>query len=184
MALDSFVSSWSFTYDIAFELVFAVVSLILALFAFKLYRITDENKSKLFGISFLLISISYMVQFISNLLVITKLNEQICAAAGLSSVNSVSYFGAYIHFLLMLTGFAVLLYMTFNIKHPEVLLFLLILSIVTLVMSGNEFSTFYLLSTLFLSFITWHFVKNYVRNRQKLTLLVALAFSFFLFGVV
>lgn len=182
MVLDFLVSSWSFKYDLVFELVFAIVSLILAAFAFKLYNITAENRSKLFGISFLLISISYFVQLIFNFLIISKIDQQICDMASLSSVNVIGYFGSYIHFLFMLAGFAVLLYMTFSIKHPEVLLFLLILSVVSLVMSSNEFSAFYLMSTLFLSFITWHFIKNYFRKKQKLSLLVALAFSLFLFG--
>lgn len=183
MAVNIGIYSWFLGYDILFEFVFAVISLILSIFAFRIYRITSETKSKLFGISFLLISISYFLQSMFNFLASSSINNSICAVTSIST-DIINYYGNYAHFLFMIVGLATLLYMTFNIKHPEVLAFLVILSISSFIMSNNIFYTFYLLSTIYLVFITWHFVKNYFYKKQKLSLLVALAFSFLLFGSI
>jgi len=184
MSLADIIYSLFSGYDMLFELAFAIISLILSIFAFRIYKITSESKSKLFGVSFLFISISYFIQSLFNFLAYSRLNEPICLMANLTSVNLISYYGNYAHFLFMIVGLATLLYMTFDIKHLEVLTFLVILSITAFIMSTNIYYTFYLLSTIYLSFITWHFIKNYFRKKQKLVLLVALAFSFLLFGSI
>jgi len=182
MTLSTLVSGWSFGYDLIFESVFAIISLILAIFAFQIYKLAGEDKSRLFGVSFLLISISYFVQIAFNLVYASNLGTSICTLANLPSNNAILYYGNYLHFLFMIIGLAVLLYMTFDINHSEILWFLVILSTVSLLVSSNEFYAFYLLSTIYLAFITWYFIRNYFRKKQKLSLMTAVAFSFLLFG--
>ena len=57
------IPEWFLGYDIALNLLFGIITLIVSLYAFKIYRLSSLKQSKLFGISFSFISISYFVQY-------------------------------------------------------------------------------------------------------------------------
>lgn len=173
---------WFYGYDVVLELLFSIITLIVAVFAFKIYKKTSQEQVRLFGVSFLLISLSYLFQSIFNFLTIAKLTQAICTAVKISSVNTFNTFGIITHIFLMTTGLTILVYTTFKAKNLKLLSFLIITSLVSIILSRNMLYTFFLLSTIYLVFIEWHFIKNYLNNKKTKTLLVALAFLFLLFG--
>jgi len=174
--------SWFFGYDILFELFFFIISLVIALYALKVYRATNQKLAKYFGYGFLLVAAAYLIQSISNYLVYSKLNSQICQVAKLSSVATVDAIGTYAYMLLMISGLVVLLFVSLKSDKKRTLWILLLVSAIAIILSKNSMYVFYLLSTIYLTFIAWNFIENYLKNKKMMTLTVALAFIFLWFG--
>jgi hypothetical protein len=103
---------WFLGYDVIFELFFFIISLAIALYALKVYRNTNQKLAQYFGYGFLLVAAAYIAQSISNYLVYSKLNTQICVVANLSSTSIVDAIGTYAYMLLMIAGLVVLLFVS------------------------------------------------------------------------
>ncbi|MFA4887887.1 MAG: hypothetical protein WC595_06775 [Candidatus Nanoarchaeia archaeon] len=86
--------------------------------------------------------------------------------------------------MLMIAGFMILMYTTFEIKNRSVLCILLLISLVGLFLSSNPLLVYYLVLTLILAFIAGSFVKKYFEKKQVLSLVTAIAFLFLLFGSI
>lgn len=182
MALTYLAPSWFYGYDVALELLFAVIALIVSVFAFKMYKATNQNQIKLFGISFSLISISYFIQSIFNYLIISKANENVCRAFKIQSIAWFDAIGLYAHIIFMTIGLAVLAYMTFRTEKTRIFWLMISTSLLGIFLSINIVYMFFLFSTIYLVFLSWHFITNYLQNKQKKTLIIAVAFLFMLFG--
>lgn len=181
MSLAYLAPSWFYGYDVILELLFAVITLVVALFAFRVYKKTDQRPVRLFGISFLLISISYIIQSIFNFLIISEMNRQICTMIKLNSIAFFNLLGIYTHMLFMTLGLVILIVMTCKAK-KRILWLLLLISILGIFFSSNSLYMFFLFSTIYLAFISFHFIKNYLNKKKTNSLLIALAFLFLLFG--
>ncbi len=176
--------SWFFGYDIALEMIFAVISILIASFALKIYRKTDQRQIKLFSAAFLSIGISYIIESILNYLIISNANESICRAVNIESIELFNALAAYVHMFFMTVGLVLLVYLTFRIENKKLLLLLLITSLLLVFLSTNPVYAFYLASSIYLIFISWYYISNYRKSRQSQTLLVAVAFIFLLFGTI
>jgi len=178
------VPNWFLGYDLILELAFAIISLIVSIYSFKIYRLSEQTQSKLFGIAFLFISISYFIQSFLNFTIISKLNENIRIILKIISVNVLNTIGIYAHILFFITGLITLTYMTLKIKSAKTYSLLFITIILSLVFSSNKLYLFYLLSSILLIYILIHYLTNYLKNKQSKTLLVLAAFAFLLFGSI
>ena len=184
MAILSLVPEWFFGYDILFEFAFAVITLIVGIYAFKIYKLSDQKQSKFFGIAFILISISYFIQSFLNLAIISKLNEGICKALRISSVNLFNSIGTYVHMIFFILGLITLTYMTLKIRSPKTYSLLSVVILLSLLFSSNKLYLFYLLSSVLLAYIWIHYLINYLKNKKPKTLLIFGAFVFLLFGSI
>lgn len=176
--------AWFYGYDIAFELIFAVISLVIALFAFRISKASGQRSAKLLGLSFLFISLAYVVQSIFNFLILSKLNENICRVAKISSVVLFNSIAIYTHIILWLAGLAILLYMALKPSKVWVFLGLIAIAVVSFLFGNNAILEYYIISSVYLAVISLHFIENFLSNKQTKTLLVALAFVFLLFGSI
>lgn len=156
--------------------------MIISLYAFKVYRNTGQKFAKYFGYGFLLISLAYIVELLSNYLVYSRLDATICTIANLSSTATIDAIGTYAYMLFMISGLVVLLFVSLKSDKQRTLWIILLASLIAIGFSNNEIYVFYLLSSIYLAFIAWHFIENYIKNRQTITLTVALAFIFLGFG--
>jgi len=176
------IPAWFFGYDILLEIAFALISLTVALYAFKMYKLSDQESSKLFGFAFLFISISYFIQSFLNFAILSKLNENICTLMKVQSVDSFNVIGIYVHMIFFIIGLVTLAYMTFNLKNKKLYSILLILAILPILFSVNQLYVFYMISSLLLAYILIHYTSNYLGNRQTKTMMVLIAFLFLLFS--
>ncbi|MFA5796413.1 MAG: hypothetical protein WC916_00060 [Candidatus Woesearchaeota archaeon] len=173
---------WFFKYNILFEIFFLIISLIIATFALKVYRTTGQKLAKYFGYGFLLISIAFLTQSVSTFFVLTKINTQLCAAMQASSVASIDAAGTYLYMGFMIAGIVTILFVSLKSNTTRTLWLLLAASLIAIALSRNPIYTFYLLASIYLAFITGHFIAYYLKNKKIKTLLVALAFLFLWFG--
>lgn len=173
---------WFFNYAVTLELFFAIISLVIALFSYKLFRITNQHQSKLLGSSFFMISMAYFIQSAFNLAIVSKFNQTISTALGFQSISIFDLFGVYTHIIFMIAGFAVLSYMTFGVENKMLLAFIITVSIIPLFFGKDIYLMYYLISTIYLAFIFLYFIRNYFEKKQPLTLMIPIAFLFLLFG--
>lgn len=184
MVLASMSPPWFFGIDVLLELAFAVICLIVAIFSFRMYKQTGQRLIRYFGLSFFLISISYFIQSFINFLIVSELNENVCYAIKFESVTLFNEIGILTHIFFMTIGLSLLLYTTLKDRRLRTLWLILSLALSSIYFSQNTLYMFFLISTIFLAFISWHYLQNYFHHRLTRTLLVALAFIFLLFGSV
>lgn len=174
--------AWFYGYDVVLELLFAIISLVVASFAFSIFKKTSQRNVLYFGIGFLSISVSYFIQSIFNLLIITKLNDNLCNTVKIISVTAFKNMGLLAHMLFFTIGLSFLLFVTFKENRLRLLWFLVITALLVIGLSHNYVYMFYLVASIYLLFISWHYFINYLKQKNFIQLLVLLAFIFLLFG--
>ncbi len=183
MAVEFFLVSPFFGYDIVFAIIFAIVSLALAIFALRISKVTSQSSTELFGIGFLLISLSYFSDSIFNFIMLPQLSSTtVPTMIKLSFLTRLEFLGAYAHIFFMLSGLVILLYMTFDIKNRKVLAALLLLILLPILLSDDAFVLFYLAASTCLIFIAYYYIKNYFKHRYVTSLVTAVAFVLILFA--
>lgn len=176
------IPAWFLNYGMLFELAFAVITLMVGLFAFKIYKLSQQKSAKLFGVSFIFISLHYFLQSILNFSTLTKINQNICDIMKMNDLNSLNIMGAYSHMFFFLIGLATLAYMTLKINSKTTYALLLTLPLASIIFATNKLYVFYVMASIFLIFISIHYLKNYLKNRQFRTLFILIAFIFLLSG--
>jgi hypothetical protein len=167
--------SWFYLYSIGFEIFFACVAFLVAMVAFRIFRLVSERNAKYFAWAFMFISFSYMVQSIFNFLILENLANRIHYALFLDSL------GSYVHVLLKLVGLCFLVYVSLQAK-VRALVLLMLVSLVSIAMSANYLHAYYVLSSIFLAFVGGHFVVTYLKRRDPKMLLIIAAFLFLFLG--
>jgi len=122
------------------------------------------------------------MQSVLNFLIITSLNLNINRMVLIRGIIASEELGLLIHVFFMTLGLSILAYTTFKSPSVSNLGLIMSLSVLGVFASINKLYMFYLITTILLIFITWHFIKNYLRNKRTNTLLIAIAFTFLLFG--
>ena len=176
--------TWFFGYDIVLEISFAIITFIVAMLGFKVYKATSQKQPLYLAWAFLFISISNILLSILNLLILTKLNENICGTIKIHSVTTFNTIGIYINMFFMIIGLALLTFMTLKSKDIRGLIVITGLSLIAVFLSANALYMFYAVSSLLLITISGYFIKNFLKNKKTKTLLIAIAFLFLLFGSV
>lgn len=176
MSFSIFSPHWFFGYDIVLEILFAIICLMISLYAFKIYKKTDELKLKLFGLAFLFISLSYIIQSIFSFLIISKTDITLCSIINIKSIHLFNLLGMYTHIILMTAGLVTLAYTTFQINKRRLLVLLLVISILGIFMSKNSIDIFFLFTTIYLIILAYHFIKNHFEKKNEHSLIIASAF--------
>ncbi len=168
-------------YDIALEFLFALVTMLVAIYAFKVYKSTSQKQIRTFGIAFSFISLAYLIQAIFSIFALATLGELACDQLALQTVilNTLGFFG---HIVFFITGLALLVYMSFKTNKIRILWLLLLTSIIGIFLGQNIYYSFYTFTSIFLLFLTWRFIENYLKNKQSKSLIIAIAFTMLLIG--
>lgn len=180
MSLVYLVPSWFFGYDVVLEFIFAIILFIVTSYAYKVYKVTGQNQVKYLCIAFLFLAISNLVESVLNILLIASKSTQILNAYFIPSEQILDSLSTYTHIGFNLAGFVVLLYMTFKIEKTRVLVLLFLTSFLFLFLSKDYIYSFYLLSGLYLFFITGYFIGGFIARRKLNRFLIAVAFLFLL----
>ena len=182
MADFAIIPRWFFGINIGLELLFAVISLLVSTYSFKDYKLSGQRQPKLFGISFLFISVAYFIQSLLNFALISKLTESVCMMAKMSAIHNLNITGIYAHILFFTAGLITLTYMTLKLKDNRIYILFFMLVFLALFASANKLYLFYLLSSILLIHICYYYFRSYLNTRQVRILIVFIAFVFLLFG--
>jgi hypothetical protein len=180
---DIFITpQWFFGYDVILEVLFAVVTLLVCYYAYKVYKLSGQNHLRLFSWAFLFIGVSYIAQSILNFLILDSLDDDVSNLIKLQSVYHLNLFGIYFHTILFIIGLIILVYTAMKIDNVGV--FVLLLGLIFPVLYFTPYKTFtlYLFSTVILGFIAYYYLKNYWNNRKPTSLIVSIAMIFLFFS--
>lgn len=177
------VPRWFFGYDIALELIFGAITLLIALYSFKIYRLSALRECRVIGWGFLSMSLGYFTWSALNLYVTSQLNTS-GLDIPLQHLFSVAVLGVSAHIFFLVMGVATLAYMALPGRSNRLYSVLVTLSLLIVVFALNKALAFYFVSSFLLFVVLLHYVKVYNTRRHQGTLLLLLAFFFIFLGNV
>lgn len=176
------VPSWFFGYDIALQIIFAIITFFVALYSYKIYKISAQEEPRLFGAGFFLISLSYIIMSILNFFGSDNFNDT-TRTVYLKSTNYVNLVGVYAHIILLIAGLVLLTYMTLKIKSKKALLLMFLVTIPTIVLASNKTIIFYFIASVLLLTIIFSYVEQYRLRKSYKSLINLTAFILLFFGI-
>ncbi len=172
------VPDWFFGYNIVLEFLFFLLAGLVALYAFRTYRMTYARETRLFGMAFSFLSVSYFLIGLSNLLFL-KASGGMREYWYLESFVQIRSLIFILYVFLFVGGFATLLYTTQRAKNTESFLLIIILSIFGILLSKDKSFSIYFLSSLFLIVVSYNYLRLYVEKGNRNTLYVMIGMLFF-----
>ncbi len=183
MAYLFLVPEWFINFRVIMEIIFFAVAGLVALYSFNIYRLSCQRESKLFGIGFSLISISYLLRAIITIFLFKQLGEGVRGIT-LETLNFIGILGVYAYMVLFTIGLITILYITFKTKNWQIYTLLVVADILILRLSANKTLSFYLFSTILIFFICMHYAKEYIKYNNGKTALVFIAFFLLLASTI
>ena len=166
--------------DIVLQLFFALVTILIAYYAYKMYRVAKQRSTLYFGLSFLSISFAYFIQAIFNFLKLESIQSAdilfMNAHHAMSTTFQLSILAVVSHIFFMILGFALLAYVTLKERSAKIFLLMITLSFIGIVFTPFFKLVFYLIATIFLLFIA---AQHYQRHAKVGTITSLLVFGGF-----
>lgn len=173
------VPQWFFGIDISLEILFGIITLLVAFSAYKIYKISREKPLQFFGLGFLLISISYFAWALMNIFALSTIQEGF-REVSFDQMISLAAIGLFSHMLLLTIGLVTLVYATLPMKNPRIYYIILGLSLLVLAASYDRLITFRILSVFILSYLTYHYFIAWREHDGKNLLCSFIAFALLL----
>ncbi|NJL44022.1 MAG: hypothetical protein HC945_01715 [Nitrosarchaeum sp.] len=164
-----------FGYDIILELLFGAITLVLGLTALKVYRLSGQRETKLFSAAFILISISYFVWALLNIIGFFRLSGAVCEALAIDDAKTLAAIGLMLHMLLYLAGIVTWTFMTFRTENNRVLTLLIVLTSAWLVLAYEKFWVFHVLIAILFVYLMIHYFSLFLKKPGRKTFLMLLA---------
>lgn len=171
------VPDWFYIFDLFLGLAFALISLIVSNYAYRIYQLTKEWEFNLFGISFILISLSYIIRTAMNSFLTTLLSSPDRVLA----LSDISYFSTIVIFsyaFLFIAGYMTLAFTTINATSKRVYFLILVPSLLAFALSENNSMAIYLITVVALIPICFHYGRLYFKTKdyKRLNMFIATLF--------
>jgi len=182
------ISPHFFGYNVAFLIIFAIITLLVSIFAYRIYKLTKQNQLKLFSIAFLAFSIGYILRALVYFLISFRLidvfrrgrvGRGMMPLQGLFTLEGL--LGNF-HVLFIIAGLVVLVYMTLKVKNIKIMLLLFGVIAISMIFTPRDLFIFHITSSLLLAFVVLYYYDNYKKHKKFQTMLVLVAFVFLFFG--
>lgn len=164
---------WFYTTGSILQIVFALVTLLIAGFSHKAYRLAKDRKYKYFSYGFLSLALGYFTISFSNLLVFLGVYDGVISRLNEFNAANFLYMG---HIFFILTGFMLLLAVAMKLQQRRLIALLFALILMLVAFAYQYYIKFHMISFLLLAFMAWQFYENY---REKKTMNAGLVFSSF-----
>ena len=162
---------WFFGADASIEAFAALIAFFVAFASLRVYNITKERKYAFFTASMVLLTLSFLSRAIADILLEELIWKVPSTQAGLIFLS-----GYVSHILLDLIAYALLVIITHKISDKRVIALLFIIMIPSMLLSGSYFVSFYGLSFILLSFVTFAYLENCRKVRKTAASCVFIAF--------
>ncbi len=179
MAHLHYIPNWFFGFNIAFEMVFMLAAALIALYSYKIYKISCQREIKLFGISFAFLAASYFISSIISLFFASALEGNVLCIT-IKRILDTQNIAVAIYIGLLILGYITLLYTTLKIERPRIYGLLILLAAAAINFSFNKVFMIYFISSLALLFINYHYYMEFMKRKNTNVFLVFWG-MFFLF---
>ncbi len=177
-----FIETNFLTFALIFQILFALVTLMISLISFKIFGLTGKERTGYFGIAYLLISASYGVQAFYNMIILSKLDPRVLVMLGIHPVSVFFNQGLYFHVFLMTLGLSLLLYSTFKTRNKKILSVLVLTAVLLQVYSNDLLASFFIISTIYSFFLLHYFHWNHTMIKTSGSFLIFMSFLFLFLG--
>jgi len=182
MAQFYLLPSWFFGFDIVLELIFGVVTAIVAFFSLKVYGLCKERDCKLFGFAFIFISISYFLLAVLNLLAASSQTDQEIITISLSNIIVPSSIWIYAYIFFFLIGLSLLAYLTFDVRKQRLFTLIASMSIIVVIFSARTGIAFNFVAAVLLFYVFLYYLDRYRVSSDGRVLFVMSAFILLFFA--
>lgn len=183
--LDFATPHWFVTPQMLMYVLFAFVTLFIAYKAYKVYTMTKNEKIAYFGVAFLGLGVSYVLQALIYLFVMENVStvDLIGHTHSVVSLISLSYVATMIHMATLLLALVILAFVTLK-KERGIKIFSLIFSLtfLTFILSSLKGFAFFLLSGVLLLFISAQYIQRYLKKPTRTTYYISAGFSLLFLG--
>lgn len=182
MVTFNFSPEWFYGIDSVFEIVSLLITILIAVYAYKLYRFSGNRNYKFFSLAFLLISLSFVFKIITNIIVYSQALEKIdlgtvtiirSTITQYEFVYILGFLGFRMLTLLGLIGIYMVSYK--NTSTNDMIIYGLLFFILC-VFSHYAFIVFHMMALILLIFIVLFYYKNYLKKRSSLALMTLISF--------
>ena len=192
-----YTPSWFNGFDLAFELIGLVITLLIAGYSWKVYQLSKENRFAYFSLAFVMVALGLVSKvFTSSVLYFIPVRDVVAdvlvpVMGGTLNYSDLFYRAAFFGQMVLMLGAWLLIFFISQKsrerlrKYHEVSQLALFVYLILLisVVSNFKYSVFYLTSAVILGMTTLNYYKNYLNtNGNKKAFLVMLAFLFILFS--
>ena len=161
-----YIPSWFFGFNIAFEMIFMLATAIVALYSYRIYKVSCQREIKLFGISFGLLSISYFLSSIITLFFVSALEGNVLAIT-INRILSAENIAVAAYVILFVLGNITLLYTTLKVERLRIYGLLIALAFVAINFSFNKVFMIYFIISLSLFFVSYHYYTEFMKRTTK-----------------
>ncbi|HLF54421.1 MAG TPA: hypothetical protein VI612_01750 [Candidatus Nanoarchaeia archaeon] len=154
---------WFFGVDASLEAFAAIIAFFIAASALKVFRMSHDKRYFYFMGSFALLTLSFLSRAIADILV-----EGIAITIPPDYLSRIFFYGYVAHIFLALAAYVILFAVTHKIHDRRIVAFLFLTLVPGLLLSASYFLSFYVISALFLAFISSVYFQN-ACNVKKLT---------------
>ncbi|HVY01188.1 MAG TPA: hypothetical protein VHA12_00285 [Candidatus Nanoarchaeia archaeon] len=169
------VPQWFFGASIFLEILFSLAALFVAIYAYRVSRIYNQKSIILMTLGFSFIAVSYLSKALINIFLLKQIQSGVLALS-IGELNRVAAFGLQLYIGLYLIGALLLLYMTFKSDSTDLFLVLLALSSLGIWFSPDNLFAFNVIVSLLFCAISLYYGKEYLKNKNKRTMLIFLGF--------
>lgn len=173
------VPEWFFGFNIFLELIFFVITILLASFAFRVYRASLQKNLRTFGLVFASIAVSYILLACINLLFLSTFHPA-TRALSLDEITDLKNVAIGLYVVFFIIGFSGLFHATHKTPTRKMFLLVDIIAFLGVYLSTNKALFLYSMSSIFLAFTVYHYLKQYTKNKNKNELAVLLGMTFLL----
>lgn len=165
-----FAPAWFITFSIVFEALFALILIAISLTSYRFYKVSRQEKLRLFSFAFGSIALYYIIKSLINANLIASESIPKAKLLDLGQLSLVA------HIFFMLAGLMILIYLTLNVKNNRLFTLLTLIVFLTAFMSRNSVVIFHVISSVLLGFISLHYYESYKKKPHQGNLLVFIAF--------
>ena len=192
-----FTPGWFNGWDIVFDAVGLLLTLLIAAYSWRMYRVNGDNKFAYFSFAFLLVGLSFLAKIVtSGILYYTPVRDVAAdvlrPVAGQRLELSQLFYraGFFLQMVTMLGGWLLIFFISQKSRArlrkfhevTQIALFLYLVLLISVV-SNFKYFVFYLTSGVLLGLIVLNYYKNYLNtNRNANAYKVMLSFLFILVG--
>ena len=178
MVHSSLIPSWFMGYGIFLEFLVLIITLFVAFYSNKMYKLTKMRKIKYISFAFSLFSASFFILLVTNLFFILKMDTHIFDNIGNVCPMLAIYPGFISYLVFYMLGLITLVYAILGGKEYKIYGLFAIVVIVALLAARNTIILFNLISLVILIALAYFTILRYLKGKNKMNLM------FFLFVIL
>ncbi len=177
----SLVFSYVDLYNSIDEILIIIVSIIIAYYSRKIYRLIEDKHFKLFSFAFIFIAIAFLFKIFSDITVLYRVEIQQAnfvwvVMSQLKNMQIINFFSFTLFKVFYLIGFLILFLIVTKTENKEKIFLFIYFSIISILLSIYFNFVFHITLLFILFFLIIHFYENHKKFRTLNTFLVLLAF--------